>query len=272
MWYMTVRGHDNTVANCVFADLQNYGQMLAAQELPPEGMLRLHVLNNRFVRRPHLDDQNGYEVLQIGWSGERARPAGSLIQGNVFERCDGENEIISLKASDIFVRDNTFAGCQGVLCLRAANRVLVQGNRFDGRNRPDTGGVRIAGHDHVIIENRFCNLKKPASYYSWPISLMAASAENYGDGGDVAGYGRAKRILIAKNRFENNDRRIAVGIYPRPQYPLLPRDVVIGDNVFVSAEPASTPCDFVAPDPTGQLQRSLHQSDNAFIPKLAAGR
>ncbi len=264
MWYLTIRGRDNTVANSLFAGMKNYGQMLAAQELPAKGLLRLHVLNNRFVRRPYVDNQNGYEVIQIGWSGEKAKSAASLIQGNHFENCDGENELITLKASDIVVRQNSFIGCQGVVSVRAGNRVLVQGNVFDGRDRPNTGGVRLQGSGHVIVDNVFRHLRKPKNYYSWTISLMAASCENYGDGGDVAGYGRAKDILIAHNLFESCDSSIAVGIYPRPQYPLLPRRIRVVDNVFRSDKPMSSPFDYVAPDPTGELKATLVESNNRF--------
>lgn len=194
-----------------------------------------------------------------------ARPAGSLIQGNTFENCDGENETITLKASDVVVRGNTFAGCQGVLCLRTARRVLVQGNVFDSRGRPNTGGVRMQGFGHVVIENTFLNLKRPRNHYYWPISLMSASSEDYGDQGDVAGYGRAKQILIARNRFEYCDARIAAGIFPRPAYPLLPRDIRARDNVFTgSAAPGAF--DYVAPDPTGALTANLQESGNQFLP------
>jgi len=261
-FYLSVQGPDNTIANSTFADLQNFGQMLAAQDLPATGLQRLHILNNRFINRPKLDEQNGYEIIQIGWSGEKARSAGSLIQGNHFERCDGENETITLKASDVFVRSNTFAGCQGVLCLREADRVLVQDNVFDGRGRPKTGGVRIAGADHVIIGNTFRNLKAPGSFYYWPISMMCADVET---SGASVGYGRVKNILIARNRFERNDRRIAAGIYPRPQYPLLPQNIRVMGNVFIGTT-ADSPFDQIAPDPTGALPKELHISDNEFRP------
>jgi poly(beta-D-mannuronate) lyase len=263
LWLMNVRGRDNTVANSVFTGLKNIGQMLGAANLPAEGLQRLHVLNNRFRDRPKIDKQNGYEILQIGWSGEKAKSAGSLIQGNTFENCDGENEIISLKASDIVVRGNQFNGCQGVLSLRAANRVLVQGNLFDGRSKPNTGGITLEGSDHVVIGNIFRNLKKPGSYYFWAIAMLAASAENYGDNGDVAGYGRAKNILIAGNRFEQCDARIAVGAYPRKEYPLLPKNVVVQDNVFTGTD-ATSAFDYIAPDPASGLLKELHEKDNHF--------
>ncbi len=270
-WYLMVRGRDNTVANSVFADMKHYGQMLSASELPDGQLQRLHILNNRFVGRPHLDEQNGYEVIQIGWSGEKARSAASLIEGNIFERCDGEAELITLKASDIVVRRNQFIASQGAVCVRAGNRVLIRGNCFDGRNRARTGGVRLQGWGHVVMDNVFRRLRKPGTYYRWAVSLMAASCENYGDGGDVAGYGRAKDILIAYNRFDACDTRIAVGIYPSPNYPLLPRNIRVIGNVFRDNKRDHSPFDYIAPDPTGELGRTLHSSKNHFHAHPNAG-
>jgi len=262
MWLMTVRGSDNTVANGTFSGFRNHGQMLGAANLPTGGLQRLHVLNNVFRDRPKIDRQNGYEIIQIGWSGEKAKSAGALIQGNTFEQCNGEGEIITLKASDIFVRSNAFLSCEGALCLRQADRVLVEGNHFDGRHRPDTGGVRIQGAGHVVVGNTFRNLGKPGNYYNWTISLMAADAEA---SGATVGYGRARDILIAANRFETNATRIAAGIYPRPEYPLLPKNVRAVGNLFVGG-PAGGVFDYVAPDATGGLKAELHEERNGFRP------
>jgi len=239
--------------------------MLGAAELPTKGLQQLHVLNNHFSDRPYLDNQNGYEVLQIGWSGVRAAPTGSLIQGNTFERCDGENELITLKASDIVVRGNRFLASQGVLCLRTARRVLVQGNVFDGQGRENTGGVRLQGDDHFIIGNTFRDLKKPKDHYSWPVSLMAADVETYGETDALGGYGRAKNILITRNRFELCDHRIAAGIFARKEYPLLPKNIFAQDNTFTGTEAAGA-FDHIAPDPTGALPKELHESGNQATP------
>ena len=265
-WYMTANfGRDNTVANSIFTGLRNKGQMIGAAQLPPGELQRMHILNNRFANRPKLDDQNGYEIIQFGWSQERARPAGSLIQGNTFENCDGENETITLKASDVVVRNNTFAGCQGVLCLRTARRVLVQGNVFESRGRPSTGGVRMQGWGHVIIENIFRDQKQPRSLTYWPVSMMTADMEEYGDNGNVSGYGRSKHILIARNRFEHCENRIAVGVVYGPGYPLLPRNIQAHDNIFVGST-ATTAFEHIVPDPTGELVKSLRESGNQFLP------
>jgi len=265
LWLMSMRGSDNTVAGCTFRGLQNIGQMLGAAELPTQGLQQLHVLNNHFIDRPHLDNQNGYEIIQIGWSGSRAAATGSLIQGNTFERCDGENELITLKASDIVVRANRFIASQGVLCLRTARRVLVQDNVFDGQGRENTGGVRLQGDGHVLLGNTFRDLKKPKDYYTWPISLMAADVETYGETDQLGGYGRADDILITRNRFEHCDKRIAAGIYAQKGYPLLPRNIVVRENACVGMGEGSA-FDFIAVDASGQLTKELHESGNAFEP------
>ncbi len=262
-WLMTVRGPDNTVANSTFTGFKHIGQMIGAGDLPPKDLLSLHVLNNYFGERPKIDDQNGYEIIQIGWSAEHARPAGSLIQGNTFEHCDGENEVITVKASDVVVRDNQFNGCQGVLSLRETSRVLVQGNVFDGKGRKNTGGITLEGADHVIVGNTFRDLKAPHNYYYWTIAMMSASSET--SEVDVAGYARAKNIFIARNRFEHCDARIAIGTYPRKEYPLLPKNIQVRENIFIGSQ-AATPFDYIAPDPSGALAKEIHEADNQFQP------
>ena len=265
VWLMTMLGRGNTVARCTFRGLKNIGQMLGAAEQPLNGLQQLHVLDNHFIDRPRLDDQNGYEVLQIGWSGARAGSSGSLIQGNTFERCDGENELITLKASDIVVRDNRFIASQGVLCLRTARRVLVQGNLFDGQGRENPGGVRLQGDDHILLDNTFRDLRKPKDYYAWPISLMAADLETYGESDSLSGYGRSKNILIIRNRFERCEKRIAAGIYLRPEYPLLPKNIRVMENTFTGTS-ATSAFDFIAVDPAGALAKELHEEKNEFKP------
>jgi poly(beta-D-mannuronate) lyase len=263
VWLMNVIGPANTVAHSTFSGFRNIGQMIGAADLPPDSLQQLHILDCQFLNRPYIDEQNGYEILQLGWSEERAKSSGSLIQSCTFENCDGENEIITLKASDVFVRHNVFRGCQGVLNLRECNRVLVQRNLFDGHGRKNTGGIGIEGADHIIVDNTFRNLRGHRNYYFWTIMTICADGENAGD--SIEGYGRPKNILIAKNRFDHNEGRIAIGVYPREKYPLLPRNIIVRDNTFIGTN-ATTPFDYLAPDPTNSFSTELHSSGNSFTP------
>ena len=116
-----------------------------------------------------------------------------------------------------------------------------------------------------MVGNTFRDLKKPKDYYAWPISLMAADLETYGVTDQLGGYGRTHDILIARNRFEHCDKRIAAGIYVRKEYPLLPKNIVVRENVFGGMGDGSA-FDFIANDASGGLTKELHESGNTFEP------
>lgn len=262
-FYVVVEGSNNTLADCVFAKMRNWGQYVSAQKLPAKGLLGLHILNCQFLDRPLIDKQNGYETIQIGWSGEHGKSSGSLIQNSLFEDCNGEGELFTVKASDVFIRGNTFKRCQGAVTLRHANRVLVQENIFDGEGTANTGGVRVCGQGHIIIGNTFKNLKEPKNYYYWPLSFMTGSAETVE--GDTKGYGRAADTLIEDNIFESNDARIALGIYLRPDYPLLPHNIWITNNIFCGGKATNeSSFDFIAAYPAEEFKKEIHSWNNQF--------
>lgn len=102
-------------------------------------------------------DSNGFETLQMITSGNPFLPSGSsqsIIEYNIFERCDGESEIISNKSNDNTYRYNVFLSSQGGLVLRHGIRNTVDGNYF----KDCSYGVRFQGTDQVIINNYFDNL------------------------------------------------------------------------------------------------------------------
>jgi hypothetical protein len=95
--------------------------------------------------------------------------------------------------------------------------------------------------------------------------MMAASGERCSE--DIQGYGRVRDLIIVGNRFEQNDTRIAVGTYPRPQYSLLPRSIHVINNEFVGAQAqGASAFDYVAADPSGALAKELHERGNRFQP------
>jgi hypothetical protein len=94
---------------------------------------------------------------------------------------------------------------------------------------------------------------------------MAADLETYGETDQLGGYGRTHDILITRNRFEHCDKRIAAGIYVRKEYPLLPKNIVVRENVFGGMGDGSA-FDFIAIDASGGLAKELHESGNTFEP------
>lgn len=50
---------------------------------------------------------NEKEAIRVGWSGVYEREANIVIERNLFENCDGDPEVISIKTHQNIVRHNT---------------------------------------------------------------------------------------------------------------------------------------------------------------------
>lgn len=106
---------------------------------------------------------NEQESIRIGWSEMSLSSGYTIVEHNLFEDCDGDPEIVSVKSCDNIIRHNTFKASYGTLSLRHGNRNRVEGNYFFGNDKAIgtsdagstlyTGGIRIYGTDHMIINN-----------------------------------------------------------------------------------------------------------------------
>ena len=122
-------------------------------------------------------------------------PATVLLSIILFEDCDGENELISVKASRVTVRYNTIRNCPAQFTLRHGNFNQVYGNYFI-----NTPGLRIFGDDHLIHSNHFENC-------SIGINIGNGGAE-VADGAPLTSHDRPDRVLIAFNTLVNNKTNI----------------------------------------------------------------
>jgi poly(beta-D-mannuronate) lyase len=113
--------------------------------------------HNHFGPRPPLG-QNGGETMRIGYSFQQTRSSRTLIEHNLFDRCDGELEIISSKSCDNVMRYNTFRACEGTITLRHGDRGTVDGNFFFGAPSGKSGGVRVIGAGNTVVNNYFENI------------------------------------------------------------------------------------------------------------------
>jgi poly(beta-D-mannuronate) lyase len=85
--------------------------------------------HNHFGPRPPLG-RNGGETIRVGYSHQSMSNSCTTVEHNLFDRCDGELEIISNKSCENVYRFNTFLDCAGMFTLRHGNRCLVEGNFF----------------------------------------------------------------------------------------------------------------------------------------------
>lgn len=113
--------------------------------------------HNYFGERP-VYGSNGAETMRVGTSQQAYSSSNTIIENNLFERCSGEVEVISIKSSDNIIRNNTLLECEGVVALRHGDRNTVNNNLFIGNGRRNTGGIRVVNAGHRIYDNLLVGL------------------------------------------------------------------------------------------------------------------
>jgi len=182
-----------------------------------------HIHHNHFRDVPKGGSGNGFETLQLISRGNPRDPGkgntGNVIENNLFERCDGEAEIISVKSNGNLIRGNTFRACDGAVVLRHGHANIVSGNWFIGNDKPGSGGVRLQGQDQVVINNYFERLA------GFGVAMMSGTDDQF--------YVRVERALVAHNTFVNCARAFFIGLkhsrYPQGTFP---RECTILNNLL----------------------------------------
>ena len=181
-----------------------------------------HIHHNLFRDIPE-GNGNGYETLQLITRGNPFDPppgdCHTLIEQNLFIRCNGEPEVISVKSNGNLIRGNTFRACRGSLVFRHGdNNVAIQ-NSFFGDGEPGSGGVRLQGTDQVAANNFFHGLGQ------FGIGMMDGTPDDL--------YIRVERANILFNTFINCGNTMVIGInHPRHPNGTTPKDCLIAGNIY----------------------------------------
>lgn len=163
----------------------------------PNGTPNDHRIDhNHFADRKSGGGANGWETIRIGTSDVSMTTSRTVVEHNLFTRVDGEIETISNKTGGNIYRYNTFLETSGTLTLRHGNNCVVDSNFFLGRGRDGTGGIRVIGENHVIVNNHF---EKTAVRSGAAITVYAGV-----DGGALNEYFAAHNVTIANNTFVDN--------------------------------------------------------------------
>ena len=193
--YLTIAGSDHEVDYNTFQNKDSLGKFIAIKGTGSQIAERLWIHHNYFKKQKNQGGRNGAEAFQFGHSGFSLSSSNSIVEYNLFEDCDGENELISIKASRVTVRYNTIRNCPAQFTLRHGNFNEVYGNYFI-----NTPGLRIFGDDHLIHSNYFENC-------SIAINIGNGGAE-VADGAPLTSHDRPDRVIIAFNTLINNERNI----------------------------------------------------------------
>jgi len=191
---LSLNGNDHEVDYNTFQHKDAMGRFITLRGSGSQIGQRIRIHHNYFFDHKQ-QTANGAESVQIGLSGYSLSSSNSTIEYNLFEECEGENEMVSIKASAVTFRYNTIRNCPAHLTLRHGNRNLVYGNYFI-----NTPGVRIFGDDHSIYSNHFENCN-PA------INIGNGDGE-VADGDALTVHDRPDRVLIAFNTLVNNPANV----------------------------------------------------------------
>lgn len=225
--------HDNKIDHNIFENKTlpgNYITIDGSSEPTYQVSQRDTIEFNYFrFNQPRADNEK--ESIRIGWSELSASSGYTVVQYNLFEECDGDPEIVSVKTCDNTIRYNTFLKSKGTLCLRHGNRTSVYGNFFIGMGVAGTGGIRIYGDDHKIYNNYFEGLT--GTKWDAPITLTNG---DYDGGTNYSKHWRIKKAKILFNTLVNNTNGIEIGFTNNGSYSKPPQDVEIANNIIVGNE------------------------------------
>ncbi|MCK0127357.1 polysaccharide lyase 6 family protein [Erythrobacter sp. F6033] len=125
--------------------------------------------HNYFGPRPVLGS-NGGETLRIGTSRYSMYRSETIVENNIFDRTDGEVEIISSKSGGNVFRGNVFLKSRGTLTLRHGDDNIVERNVFMGGGKDYTGGIRVINRGQTIRDNYIEGMRGTA--FSSALAIM----------------------------------------------------------------------------------------------------
>jgi len=144
--------NDGRVDHCTFVDSLSMNLQIRVGPEDHDSAKRLRIDHNHFrdIRRRHI---NGGEAVQIGGNMMKwgRLEANAVVEDNLFERADGDDEVISNKSSGNIIRNNTFLGNGGAVWLRGGENCVVENNLF----RKGSMGLVTYGRGHHIRGNFF---------------------------------------------------------------------------------------------------------------------
>lgn len=226
--WVSLYGVSNRVDHCYFSGKQHAGTTLVVWvgDQP-----NYHLIDhNHFGPRPRLG-ANGGETIRVGTSDVSMNNSRATVEFNLFEECSGEVEIVSNKSCENVYRHNTFLNCEGAMTLRHGNRCLVEANYFLGNHLKNTGGVRVIGEDHRIINNYFAELGGDETRSA--LTLMNGLPDS-----PLHGYFQVKRAVIVFNTFVDCRSTVLLGyVSDNPKGANLPPlDCVFANNMLVAGK------------------------------------
>lgn len=190
--YLRIRdSSQNTLVNfCNFENRINYANQNIFQIDVNESQPGFHTIQfcsfKNFSGEPgSTSGDDGVEPIRVGAKDQATRTSKTIIEYCYFTECNGDDEVISGKATDCVYRYNTLENNNGEIVLRHGDRGIVYGNFFVNNE----AGVRVReGSNHIIYNNYFSGLTDKS------IDLQASLDDL-----------RVQNVTVAFNTFVNSN-------------------------------------------------------------------
>jgi hypothetical protein len=184
-------------------------------------------IDHNFFHDVHRGGGNGWETIRAGLSGWTFSKAFTTIEQNLFQRCDGDPETISIKSSDNVIRYNTLRGNSGDLTLRHGNRTSVYGNFIFGDGVAGSSGIRVFGGDHRIWNNFISGVDGTG--------IFLEGGESNDTTGNLTDHKQVYRAQVVNNTIITKGTNRAIGV--GGAHPKDPIDSTVANNLAQGTGP-----------------------------------
>jgi poly(beta-D-mannuronate) lyase len=223
--YLTIAGDDTEIDRSEFRNKRTLGNMIDVRGAGSQVAQRVHIHDNYFhdFTSPG-PGTNGAETIRFGLSGLSLSKGLGVIERNLFVRCTGENEMLSIKSGSNVIMDNTLLDSPGAqLTLRHGNGNAVRRNYLRG-----TDGIRIFGDRNRVSENYL---------EGNTVAIQIGNGDGeVADGAALTSHDRPDAAVIALNVLVNNVRNIVMTSRDKG---LGATDATIAHNVIEGGGPAA---------------------------------
>lgn len=231
--------HHNRIDHNLIEEKRNGGVMLVlggSGAATGYRMSRFDRIDHNHFRNFYRGSGNGFETIRVGSSPFSHTDGDTEIDANLFENCDGEAEIISVKCHGVAVRRNTFRDSRGMVTYRNGNHGVAEGNWFlNPSGKRGVEGIRFYGSGHRIAHNHFEGLTGAA------IIIRTGDVEQRTGGwydmtpARYGNYLRPEKSVVEFNTIAGCAVAISIGD-KRAEYPLPPRDITIANNRLIASK------------------------------------
>jgi poly(beta-D-mannuronate) lyase len=220
-YWLTVNADDVEIDHNTFQHKSTIGTFIEVEGPGTSAMAQRTWIHHNYFFDHSFRGGNGGESIRVGLSGRQHGSAKAIVEYNLFERCNGDLEVISVKSTDDIIRYNTLLNSNGTITLRHGNHNLVDGNLLIGGKT----GIRIFGNNHTVVNNVVQN----STIGSQAIEVGAGEIRD--DTKSTTAHDAADHVLVAFNTVVGRGTLIGFGGGKR----FSPTDDTIADNVLVGS-------------------------------------